>query len=55
MSTFITLIAYLLINTALINFGVKLGWDYDPGIFGPFLIVIALNLIIAVYSSGKNK
>lgn len=55
MSTFITLIAYLLINTVLINFGIKAGWDHDPGMLGPFLIVIALNLISAVYSSGKSK
>lgn len=55
MTSFITFIAYLLINTALFNFGIKAGWGYDPGIVGPLLIIISLNLIIAVFSSGKNK
>jgi len=55
MSTFIIFITYLLINTVLINFGIKAGWSHDPGILGPFLIVIVINLIAAVYSSGKNK
>lgn len=55
MSTFVALVAYLLINTTLINFGIRAGWDYDPGYVGPLLIVISLNLIIAAYTSGKNK
>ena len=36
------------------NLAVKSGWNHDPGYLGPFLIIISIHLIIALFNA-KNR
>lgn len=55
MTNALNLIAYFLINTLILNISIKAGWGHDPGLIGPLLISIQLNMIAAVFASVKSK
>ena len=50
MSRFFVVSFYILLVSYLINFASRAGWDYDPGIVGPAMIVIAINLTLAIWN-----
>lgn len=53
--TFFIFVAWILINSLILNIGIKAGWNYDPGYIGPILLVFLLNITIAMYGSKNRK
>lgn len=53
--TLIVFIIWIMMNSVLLNLALKIGWDFDPGFVGPFLIVMMLNFTVALYGSSNRK
>ena len=54
MKGFILFLSYIVVTATLFRYGVKVGWDHDPGILGPVIITFNLNLMLALYTYAKN-
>lgn len=54
MSNLIIFISYIAISAALLRYGIRIGWDYDPGLLGPAILTFNFNTMLALYSSAKK-
>lgn len=52
--SFLIFISWLALHTLLINIACQVGWNFDPGYFGPLLLVVMFNVTIALYTA-KTK
>ena len=54
MKGFILFVSYIAVTATIFRYGIKIGWDHDPGILGQAIITFNLNLILALYTYAKN-
>jgi len=52
--SFLLFWSWIVMHALILNIAVKSGWNHDPGYLGPFLIIISIHLIIALFNA-KNR
>lgn len=50
MNRVIPITLYVVLLSYMLNLAIRVGWDYDPGLKAPILIVLGINLIMAVWN-----
>jgi hypothetical protein len=46
--------SWIAIHTLILNIAIKAGWSHDAGYVAPFLMILSLHLIIALFNA-KNR
>ena len=53
--SFLVYTLWIAFNTLLLNIAIKAGWNFDPGYFGPSIVIFIFNIVIALYTRKRSE